>query len=59
MSLELLNDYYVPGPVLNIFLILSQLIVIAICEIGSFPTTQINQLRQEDTYTCMIHCISV
>lgn len=59
MSLELLNDYYVPGPVLNIFVILSQLILIAICEISSLPTTQINQLRQEGTYTCMIHCISV
>ena len=59
MILELLKDYYVPGPVLNVFVILSHLLLMTVCEIGSFHTAQTEKLRQGDTYAYMIHHISM
>lgn len=54
MSLELLNDYYVPGPVLNI--LPTHLILIMSYEIGSFPIAQIKET--EATYiTCMSNVV--
>ena len=49
MILELLNNYYVSGAVLNIFVILSHLLLMTVCEIGSFHTAKTEKLRQEDT----------
>lgn len=40
MILELLNNYSVSGPVLNIFVILSHLLLMTVCEIGSFHTAK-------------------
>ena len=58
MILELLNNYRVSGPILNIFVTLSHLLLMTVCEIGSFHTAQTEKLRQGDTYACMIHRIS-
>lgn len=49
MILELLNNYSVSGPVLNIFVILSHLLLMTVCEIGSFHTAKTEKLRQGDT----------
>lgn len=51
MILELLNNYRVSGPILNIFVTLSHLLLMTVCEIGSFHTAQTK--TEAGRYICM------